>query len=199
MDARPWLALLTGVMLVSAELCLPDGIPRTSREYIQDPLNSPEGSAIRMVVYDWAAAEVATELTAILLSEVLGYHVEVSSERTTGSVASALQLAGCVSFDCSEKQPRSHVAMDTWVAGMPGELADFERTHPELAAKSMGSMGYSGQDTLYVKGSVRDEAYYTSGLALEFYKSYNTSLHLGGLRDLFLVVLQASQSPSLLV
>ena len=37
---------------------------------------------------------------------------------------------------------------------------------------------YIGSDTLYVKGPGRDEAYYTTGLALDFYKSYNTSLQL---------------------
>ncbi|CAE7822465.1 unnamed protein product, partial [Symbiodinium sp. CCMP2456] len=181
MDARPWAVLfLNAVSLVSAELCLPHGILASSRRYLQEPVDGPDGvnaTALRMVVYDWPSAEVATELTAILLSEVLGYHVEINAVKTTGSVESALQLAGCVSFDCLERQRRSHVAMDTWLAGLPGELANFERTHPNLAARSLGSMGYIGSDTLYVKGPGRDEAYYTSGLALDYYKSYNTSLH----------------------
>ena len=37
-------------------------------------MDGPDGvnaTALRMVVYDWPSAEVATELTAILLSEVV--------------------------------------------------------------------------------------------------------------------------------
>eukprot|EP00439_Symbiodinium_sp_Y106_P020626 s5243_g2.t1 len=136
MDARPWaVLLLKAVLLVSAELCLPDGIPASDRRYLQEPVEGPDGveaTALRMVVYDWPSAEVATEVTAILLSEALGYHVEINPQKTTGSVESALQLAGCVSFDCLERQRRSH---------------EF-RLHG-----------------------------YTTGLALDFYKSYNTSLH----------------------
>ena len=71
-----------------------------------------------MVVYDWISAEVASELTGILLSEVLGYNVTMNTERATESVAGSLQLAGCVSQDCSERLPRSHVAMDPG-AGLP--------------------------------------------------------------------------------
>ena len=42
--------------------------------YLQEPVEGPDGveaTALRMVVYDWPSAEVATEVTAILLSEVV--------------------------------------------------------------------------------------------------------------------------------
>ena len=38
-------------------------------------------------------------------------------------------------------------------------------------------MGYNGDHNLFVKGLIRDFAYSDSGLALDFYKSYNTSFH----------------------
>eukprot|EP00439_Symbiodinium_sp_Y106_P023885 s6647_g2.t3 len=183
MGALPWrpvvrLTSLAFYLVVGKELCLPDGIPERSWQNIQEEDLASVGlreTAIRMVVYDWISAEVASELTGILLSEVLGYNVTINTERATESVSGSLQLAGCISQDCSERRPRSHVAMDTWLWGTPGEFASLETTRPSLAPRRLGSMGWTGQESLYVKGS--EEAYHTGGLSLDFYRSYNTSQH----------------------
>ena len=179
MGALTVVVLLKGLLLVSAQLCLFDGTPESRRQYIQETVDGEgvQASPLRMVVLNWISAEVCTELMAILLAEVLGYQVAINSEKVVSSTAAALQLAGCVSRDCSERQRRSHVAMDVWLAGRSGELADFSQTSPNSPIRNLGSMGWTGQETLYVKGSLRDDAYYISGLALDFYRSYNTSLH----------------------
>ncbi|CAE7785744.1 unnamed protein product [Symbiodinium sp. CCMP2592] len=186
MGALPWRPVARTAtswafyLVAGKELCLPDGIPESNWRNIQEEDLESVGlreTAIRMVLYDWISAEVVSELTGILLSEVLGYNVTINTERATESVAGSLQLAGCVSQDCSERQPRSHVAMDSWLWGTPGEFANLETTRPSLAPRRLGSMGWTGQESLYVKGSVREEAYHTGGLALDFYRSYNTSQH----------------------
>ncbi|CAJ1337595.1 unnamed protein product [Effrenium voratum] len=53
----------------------------------------------------------------------------------------------------------------------------MERENPSIAPVDLGSMGYDGEESLYVSDPVRQAAFEEFGLALDFYKAYNTSHH----------------------
>lgn len=58
-----------------------------------------------------------------------------------------------------------------------GMLLQRNQGNAAIAPEDLGSMGYDGDHNLFVKGTIRDEAYRDSGLSLDFYKSYNTTFH----------------------
>lgn len=90
------LLLTLAFPVLSREACLRDSVSESARLYLYE--NSSSGQShkepIRMVVYDWASADVATTLAQILISEVLGYHVVQDSSKTVSIFDGVLKLAG---------------------------------------------------------------------------------------------------------
>eukprot|EP00438_Fugacium_kawagutii_P016308 Skav222790 [mRNA] locus=scaffold1419:13588:16988:+ [translate_table: standard] len=172
----------------AAQTCLPDSIAWSKRFYLNE--SSSTQTPIRLVVYDWASADVATTLSQILIAEVIGYHVVQDDTRTVSIFDGILKLAGCTSEDCSQTQTKSHVAVETWLAEAITLFRQFQKSilsalpsrstlagNAAIAPEDLGSMGYDGDHNLFVKGTIRDDAYRDSGLSLDFYKSYNTTFH----------------------
>ena len=65
--------LLSGFGLAAGQLCLPDGVAETDLSYLLDPRNASgagTGTPIRLVVFDWASADVATALTSIFIRDL---------------------------------------------------------------------------------------------------------------------------------
>eukprot|EP00913_Durusdinium_trenchii_P034226 g32031.t1 len=147
------LAISVGLAPSVRSLCLRDGLAESKRLYLKD--SAGEENPISLIQYDWASADAATMLAEILIPEVLGYHVVKDTQATVSIFEGVLKLAGCSSANCSE----------------------FEENHAARAPEDLGSMGYNGDHYLFVKGSIRDQAYSDAGLALDFYKSYNTTFH----------------------
>lgn len=56
------------------------------------------------------------------------------------------------------------------------ELQDqFHKDYPTQSAIDLGSVGYVGEESIYIREEQLDAAYHDSGIALDFYKSYNVS------------------------
>ncbi|CAE7464201.1 RPS6 [Symbiodinium natans] len=166
----------------STTACLPDGIPATNRSYIQqDPASQAasglDESPIRITVFDWASSELTSIMADIFVREVLGYHAVILPHRLAGSLDALPDLAGCTDEDCTGRQVRDHVAMDAWISDKIPEIMAFDARNPGLGPENLGSIGYTGEDALCVNGAVRRTAFCATGLALEFYKSYNVSIH----------------------
>eukprot|EP00438_Fugacium_kawagutii_P021219 Skav201616 [mRNA] locus=scaffold152:1234360:1241265:+ [translate_table: standard] len=149
-----------------AELCLSRGIPEAQRLYVLNASN--EQSPIRIAPFAWRAAMISSEVARILIAEVLGYHAIVNPEPIYATID------GIRSFACSNCSS-SDILMDTWLTPVSILWEEFQSENPGLA-EDLGSMGYSGHDGLYVKGSIRDAAN-SQGLSLEYYKAYNLSFH----------------------
>ena len=67
------------------------------------------------------------------------------------------------------------VSFESWI-GSYFELYDaFHDSYPLLSPLDLGSLGYSGEESIYLTKQVMDIAYENSGTALDFYKSYNAS------------------------
>ena len=110
------LAIFAGLWSFSrANSCLRDRIPESQRHYLFEN-SSLKGEStptpIRLVVYDWASADVASTLVEILIGEVLGYHVVQDATKTVSI------------FD-------GHVAVETWLAEAITLFQNFQESNLE--------------------------------------------------------------------
>ena len=88
----------------------------------------------------------------------------------------ALPLSTCRSSNCSETTSATgHIALETWIGAYGAEFQLFKQRHPNLVPEDLGSIGYSGEEAMYVRRDVLHEAYRSTGHALQFYMSYNVS------------------------
>jgi hypothetical protein len=129
------LAIFAGLWSFSrANSCLRDRIPESQRHYLFEN-SSLKGEStptpIRLVVCDWASADVASTLVEILIGEVLGYHVVQDATKTVSIFDGILKLAGCTSADCSQSQVNSHVAVETWLAEAITLFQNFQESNLE--------------------------------------------------------------------
>ena len=51
----------------------------------------------------------------------------------------------------------------------------IQTTYPTMGPKDLGSMGYDGFSTTFLPKPAQQNAYSTSGLALQFYRNWNAS------------------------
>ena len=93
-----------------------------------------------------------------LLQSSLWQDVPTSTTKTTGSAAS--------------QETTIHVSVDSWIGSYASTQNQFAKEYPRLAAEDLGSMGYAGEESMYVSRAILQAAYSESGLALDFYKSY---------------------------
>ena len=80
----------------------------------------------------------------------------------------------------------TQVSLESWLGGYENLYDGLRAEHPSISPLDLGTIGYSGEESVYVSGKVRQAAYGDSGLALDFYRSYNTShrdpkQYLGGI------------------
>lgn len=195
-----WLvaALLSGVVGVAgsaASTCLESGLPPENRSYLQD--SNGQELALGLLEYDWPSARLVTQIAAILLEEQLGYHVSFEY-RTSSFIESLRQLAGCaegqgtgilgpgpdgvprtvqgdVVRPCSA-EVRCHVALDSPVGRNEFTQLAFRAATPFTSPEDVGSMGYFSEQNLAVSSTIHAAAYEDSGLALDYYLTYNQSL-----------------------
>ncbi|CAK9093024.1 unnamed protein product [Durusdinium trenchii] len=164
-----------------AELCLDDGVAESERAYIQDD----GGNNIPIGVFEmaWASSTLLAEMTAVMIREVLGFHAHVDPTVGGNGGSPVFALAGCTDFNdkvnrkCGTQETTIHVSVDSWIGSYASTQNQFAKEYPRLAAEDLGSMGYVGEESMYVSQAILNAAYSESGLALDFYKSYNTSHH----------------------
>ena len=113
----------------------------------------------------------------MLIREVMGYHAQVHPELGINGGTPIYALGGCVNFndatnkDCGTQGTRIHVSVDSWVGSYASAQNQFAKEYPQFAAEDLGSMGYDGEESMYVRQSILQAAYNDTGLALDFYKS----------------------------
>ncbi|CAE7801240.1 unnamed protein product [Symbiodinium sp. CCMP2592] len=170
MNLLPWLLLAVG----RGDLCLPDGIPEADREFLQR--STGELDAIQLLAFEWSSAELVSIIARIVVEEVLGYRASISDLRPLAVLDAALPLSGCKNTNCSELSPEvGHIALETWIGAYGAEFQIFRENHPSQVPEDLGTMGYSGEEAMYVSQDVLQEAYGATGHTLQFYMSYNTS------------------------
>ncbi|CAE7677752.1 unnamed protein product, partial [Symbiodinium sp. CCMP2456] len=173
MTTWPWRLLFFLVIGCSGELCLLQGIPSSQRAYVLN--GAAENVAIKLMVFNWRAAELLSTIAKLLIEEVLGYHAVFDDTRPIANIEVVQGLAGCSDIDCNETQKDKHVALDVWLGSAGADVELFMQRHPATAPEDLGSIGYAGEEALCITGKLLDEAYEVSGFSLDFYRSYNMS------------------------
>ena len=78
------------------------------------------------------------------------------------------------------KQTYFHVGMEGWTGSNPTYWDAIQRDFPATAPVKLGLIGYDGISGQHIMSEVLQRAE-AEGLYLEFYRSYNVSLHNPGL------------------
>ncbi|CAK9075200.1 unnamed protein product [Durusdinium trenchii] len=66
-------------------------------------------------------------------------------------------LAGCTDFN-DARRTTIHVSMDSWIGSYSSMQNSFAAEYPQIAAEDLGSMGYSGQQSIFVSQAVHTAA-----------------------------------------
>ena len=165
---------------VMADQCLPDAVAAQNRAFIKD--DQQKDIQIGMSMADWASSYVFSNLGKILVEEVLGYHAVLHPEIAIAAASQLWAVGGCLDINsvneqtCDQAETRVHVVLDSWHTTV-AELAQFRQAYPHLVPEDLGSMGFFGEESLYLTEPVLEQAYNSEGLALDFYKSYNRTHH----------------------
>jgi len=59
--------------------------------------------------------------------------------------------------------------MDSWVDSYGAQKEAFLKEYPQIAPIDVGSMGYTGEESIYVSKAIIDDAQDDVGLALTYY------------------------------
>jgi len=168
-----FLFVVTGMTgMTGGEVCLPEGIPEAKRSYVLNATS--QQSAIQIHSFVWRLAVASSLVAEIIISEVLGYHVAVEQKGVYWR--GAIESFGCSSTDCETQHGKTDIVLDVWLSEVAQFFADFQSANRQVV-EDLGSMGYEGSESMYVKGSVQEHAEADSGLPLEYYKSYNLSFN----------------------
>ena len=174
---------LLGLNLGLGRQCLTDGIPEDLRNFIQN--DAGEKIPVGLALADWQSGIVIGKVVEILINEVLGLHAKVHPDLYKTSFSAIYAVGGCLDFNhvvveekkCNINETQVHVVLDVWLGKVMSDLRAFETSFPSLAPEDMGSMGYSGFESMYLSRAVFERAYDAEGLALNYHLSYNTSHH----------------------
>ena len=154
--------------------CLETAVPEFERSYIKDVTG--EDVEIDLVASDWPASEFATALAKVLIEETLGYKAKIKEKRAFSGLEAVLALTGCDDMVCSSpSHDRSDVALEIWLGGY-GDYDAFGLRHPDKLPEDLGSIGYAGEEVMFVSSKLTEQAYEESGQSLNWYRSYNASL-----------------------
>lgn len=128
---------------------------------------------------NWASSWLLNKLTEMLVQEVMGYHAKVDPRMGANGASCFYALPGCMDFDnkivaekqCGINETTLHISVDSWVGSYASAMDQFNKEFPRIASVDLGSMGYAGEESMYVSQAILNDAYGDSGLALDFYKS----------------------------
>ena len=126
----------------------------------------------------WESNSLLIHMAALMIREGLGFHAQVNPTVGGNGGSQVFALAGCTDFndkanmECGTQETTIHVSVDSWIGSYASTQNQFAKEYPRLAAEDLGSMGYAGEESMYVSRAILQAAYSESGLALDFYKSY---------------------------
>ncbi|CAK9093074.1 unnamed protein product [Durusdinium trenchii] len=119
-----------------------------------------------------------------------GYNV---TERLTGAatVDAYFAVAGCLTptiignRGCGDGPAvtYSHVSLEAWTEGYAATWEQIQTDYPATAPVNVGNMGatavgYDGKVSFYIGRGVKEAAWESEGLNLDFFRGYNISWHL---------------------
>ncbi|CAJ1398966.1 unnamed protein product [Effrenium voratum] len=175
------LVAITVLSGAKGDMCLEDGVPEESRSYILDDLGN--STPIGILKGNWPSSDLLTEMLILMVQEGLGFHAAVHPQVGASALSAIYGLGGCIDFDhptnkrCGEGETQIHLAVDAWIGSYGEAYAQFKLDYPAISPVDLGSMGYEGEESMYISQPVLQAAYQDTGLALDYYKGYNRTYH----------------------
>ncbi|CAL1150546.1 unnamed protein product [Cladocopium goreaui] len=159
--------------------CLPGAVELAERKNLKNPQG--ESYPLGIWVPDWAAGYAVSAIAHVLIEEMLGYNV-VDKGPGPATPDAFYALAGCETptvinrRGCSDLMSiYSHLSLEGWTTAYQSSWDDVQRDYPATAPLNLGAMGYVGRVSAFLTSKLQEEAYYSEGLTLEYYRSYNVS------------------------
>ena len=138
-----WWLLSVVFTMCSSSLCLPEGVPDAERVEILNAAG--ESIPIRLMVFNWNAAELLSTIAKLLIEEALGFRAVFDDYRPEANMEVVLGLSGCLDRDCNNMQmSNKHVALDVWLGSAGADVELFMQKHASQAPQDLGSIGYAG-------------------------------------------------------
>ena len=163
---------------------VPDEPTKDSKRQLSNELQDAAGNnmPIGVLQNSWVSSEVLNQMALIAIQEVLGFHARMHPQNGQSSASTIYALGGCLNFDSYEdrrcgSETTVHVSMDSWIRIYMSALFGFQSDYPSLAPVDLGSMGYDAEEGLFVSRAAIDAASGSSGLPLDFFRTYNFSGH----------------------
>lgn len=137
-------------------------------------LKYPDGSLHPVMIpfAVWASAQIVSQLAHILLSEVMGYSVQLLENAGKDSGQPIRYAAGCVDIldlTCSHNnllRPRIHFSVETWTYG----ISVAESMPSDIKPALLNLLDYNAYDATYLWGAtVQDGA--KQRQSLDYYKA----------------------------
>ena len=165
-----------------------------------------EDIPVGLFMSNWAASFLLTEIVAVLVEEVLGYHVQIEPTLGSHGASTLYALAGCLNPNgpieekqCGKNETRAHAAVEVWIGTYASDLTYMEENYPSINPEDLGSMGFRGEESMFLTRQVLEAGLDAEGLALNFYRSYNTSHHnpkqyFGSVSDVDVSILRPCRS-----
>lgn len=159
----------------ASRTCFPNAVAEHLRGNITfDGLSMPIG----IWQNAWDTSGIVSQMYSIIVSEILGYNIAVgigpASELIIGKLAGCAHAGFAITDDCGPPR-RFQVSFENWLTGSPWTQQSLLDMEPYGTPVNLGSMGYEGKSGMFVLGGALNAGLADSGLALNFYRSYNIS------------------------
>eukprot|EP00435_Cladocopium_sp_Y103_P069800 s702_g34.t1 len=146
-------------------------------------LTSMDGESVPVtfLLAGWSSAQVTSSVIEILVTEILGYIIAVEPRAPGSSVDSIYCMLGCATWwnatsrGCETRKVKHHMMIDSWYLGFTHVINSLAEIYMEEMPVNAGDMGYPGETGGYLPAAAVDEARNATGLALEYYRSWDAS------------------------
>jgi len=135
--------------------------------------------ALGILLPPWSSAWYTSAIFEIVISEKLGWNVEVDTAPISSSLEGMYNIMGCTTPSdganrgCDQRNIKNRLMFESWHLGFPSAVQDLAEKYPAEMVIDAGSMGFDGAAGQYVSQTFLDAAWNTTGIALEYYKSYD--------------------------
>eukprot|EP00811_Abedinium_folium_P034089 NODE_6_length_4697_cov_15.134354.p1 GENE.NODE_6_length_4697_cov_15.134354~~NODE_6_length_4697_cov_15.134354.p1 ORF type:complete len:1487 (+),score=268.77 NODE_6_length_4697_cov_15.134354:168-4628(+) len=166
----------------SAASCLLDAVAELDRRNVS--INGEE-QPVKILMYDWPSAKLMPMIFYILLTEKVGYNA-VFTGKTSVGYEGVLALADCTDLSntesCNPGSPglHGHVLFELWDdPSIRSVLASILRDVPNRYPVLDNTLGYVGEEQIYIPKSIAETALANYTVFLDWYRSYNPELGFG--------------------